>query len=64
MLTVAGPLLALVLWWMKRSRVLAEERQGLLAVALLRGSLATFAGVLIWWVALVVLNYFKTGRLF
>jgi Zn-dependent protease len=63
-LTVLGPILALFLWWMKRSKTPKEERGGLLSVALLRGALATFAGVVMWWIALVVLNYFKTGRFF
>jgi hypothetical protein len=63
-LTLAGPVLALAIWLVKRSRSSAEERRGLFAVAMLRGALATFAGVAMWWIALVVLNYFKTGRFF
>lgn len=63
-LTVFGPLLSVFLWVLKRSRSSAEERTGLFATALLRGALATFGGVVLWWMALVVLNYMKTGRLF
>lgn len=62
-LTALGPLLAVFLWVLKRSRSSAEERTGLFATAILRGALATFGGVVMWWIALVVLNYMKTGRL-
>jgi hypothetical protein len=63
-LAVAGPLLSIAVWLLARARSSAEERRGLLAIALLRGALSTFAGVAMWWIALVVLNYFKTGRFF
>lgn len=63
-LTVVGPLLAIVAWLLVRSRTDADSRRGLLAVALLRGSLATFGGVVLWWAARVLLDYFRTGRLF
>jgi hypothetical protein len=63
-LTAIGPLLALIMWGVRRSRVAKRERTGLLAVALLRGSLATFGGVVLWWIALIALNYIRTGRFF
>lgn len=63
-LTIAGPVLALVLWYLKRSRTEEDERSGLFASAMLRGALATFAGVAMWWLARVVLDYFRTGRFF
>jgi hypothetical protein len=63
-LTVAGPLLAVLLWWLVRSRTEPEERGGLFATAMLRGALATFAGVAMWWVARVVLDFLRTGRFF
>lgn len=63
-LTVAGPLLAVALWWIARSRVTPGERRGLFASAFLRGALATFAGVALWLVARVVLDFMRTGRLY
>jgi hypothetical protein len=63
-LTVIGPVLTLfvfaISWWGKPK----GERRGLFATAMLRGSLATFAGVAMWYVAIIVLNYLKTGRLY
>ncbi|HEY3317702.1 MAG TPA: hypothetical protein VGK50_04705 [Coriobacteriia bacterium] len=63
-LTVVGPLLAVFLWWLRRSHAAKGERTGLLASALLRGALATFAGVAMWTLARVVLDYLRTGRFF
>jgi hypothetical protein len=63
-LTVVGPVLSLIVWSLARRRAPEGERRGLFASALLRGSLATFAGVALWWVGIIVLNYLKTGRLF
>ncbi len=63
-LTVLGPLLAVFLWWLRRSQATKAERTGLLASALLRGALATFAGVAMWTIARVVLDYLRTGRFF
>lgn len=63
-LTVLGPILSVVLWFIKRRSAEQDERVGLFASAILRGSLATFAGVVLWMIGLLALNYLKTGRLY
>lgn len=62
-LTVLGPLMALVVWLLSRYWTERGERRGLLALALLRGAISTFAGVAMWTLALYVLDLFKTGVL-
>lgn len=62
-LTLAGPVLALVVWLVARSRRDADARVGLLACALSRGALATFFGVALWIATLSVLDLVATGRL-
>ena len=61
-LTAVGPVLALVVWlwsWIGKEGV---SKASLFFSALLNGAIATFAGVAIWWVALVVLDYLRLGR--
>ena len=61
-LTVAGPLLGLVVWLMLR-RGEPELRGGLVRAVLLRAAVATLAGNLMWWVGLIVLDLHRTGVL-
>ena len=47
-LVAAGPVLSLVVWLAARARRPAHKRRGILASAMVRGSLAAFFGVAIW----------------
>lgn len=59
-LTVAGPLLTLAVWF--TSWTSPDARKGPLFVsALLKGAVSTLAGVAIWWVALILLDQIRLG---
>jgi len=61
-LTIAGPLLILAVWiasWGKPG----STKGGLLVSSLIRGSVATLLGVVMWWGALMVLDQMRLGRL-
>jgi hypothetical protein len=61
-LTAAGPLVILATWlatWWKRR---GGSRTGLLSSALLKGALATFGGVAVWWGMLVIVDTLRLGR--
>lgn len=61
-LTVLGPLLSVAVWAMALRR--PDARSGALFVsALVKGALATFAGVSIWWASLLVLDQVRIGSL-
>lgn len=59
-LTVAGPLLGVVVWLLLR-RTGPELRGGLVRAMFLRVAVATLAGNLMWWVGLVVLDLHRSG---
>lgn len=62
-LAFAGPLLALAVWiaaWDRKD----ASRLGLFTSAALKGSIATLVGVSLWWVALVVIDQVRLGRIF
>lgn len=61
-LAFAGPLLALAVWiaaWDRKD----ASRLGLFTSAALKGSIATLVGVSLWWVALVVIDQIRLGRI-
>jgi hypothetical protein len=60
-LVALGPVLALIVWLFARSKAEPEHRTGLLTSALLRAAGATFIGVVLWLVALYVLDLYRAG---
>lgn len=60
-LTLFGPLLAVVLFFNGRDTV--EPRSGFFATLLLRASLVTLAGVVVWWIVLIGADAYRLGRL-
>jgi len=60
-LTLFGPLLAVVLFFNGRDTV--EPRTGFFATLLLRASLVTLAGVVVWWIVLIGADAYRLGRL-
>ena len=62
-LTVAGPLLALIVWLITWLRSDKDKRGGLLTSALLKGALVTCFGVLAWWGAIAVLDALRLGMI-
>ncbi len=62
-LTAAGPLLVLASWFAAIGRP-GAHKGALFTSALLKGSVATFIGVLMWWGALLVVDQVRLGRLF
>jgi hypothetical protein len=61
-LAAVGPILILAVWigsWGKEG----ARKGSLLVSALIRGSIATLAGVVIWWGALLLLDQLRLGRL-
>lgn len=61
-LTMAGPLLLLVVWIASWGSP-GTTKGGLFVSSLTRGSVATLLGVLMWWGALMVLDQIRLGRL-
>lgn len=62
-LAAAGPVLALIVWLMTRTRRSAEDREGLFVSSLLLGAGMTFLGTILWLVALYVLDLYRIGVL-
>lgn len=62
-LAVLGPLLALVVWLRVRARTPEHLRHGLFIISLVRGAAATFAGVALWVVGLIMLDALRLGWL-
>ncbi len=60
-LAAFGPILALVVWLVTRSRREPGQRTGLLTSALLRGAGAAFLGAVLWLIALYVLDLYRLG---
>jgi len=62
-MTAMGPLLILAVWLGTRASRSPQERHGLLTSALMKGALVTLSGAVIWWAALVIIDYLRLGRL-
>jgi hypothetical protein len=62
-LTVAGPLLVLVVWLLMRRASEPTLREGLVRAVFLRAAVATLSGNLLWWAALLALDMHRTGVL-
>ncbi len=62
-MTLAAPILGLLVWAIVRAGVEPDLRQGLLRAALLRAATTAVFGVVVWWVALVVLDLHRAGLL-
>jgi len=58
-----GPLLILAVWFGTRANRSADHRTGLLTSALLKGAFVTLSGAIVWWAALVIVDYLRLGRL-
>jgi hypothetical protein len=63
LMTAMGPILILAVWLATRSNRSAQEREGLLTSALMKGALVTLGGAVIWWASLVTIDYLRLGRL-
>lgn len=64
LMTAVGPLLALVVWYAVWWDAEPRQRAGLFSAALIRGALATFCGVVVWWGAIMIVDMFRLGRSF
>ncbi|MBN2404893.1 MAG: hypothetical protein JXE06_04875 [Coriobacteriia bacterium] len=62
-MTALGPVLALVVWLVVRARREEDGRRGLFVSALVKGAVVTFTGVLLWIVALYILDALAMGAL-
>lgn len=62
-LTAAGPLLIVAVWLSSIGKTGASSGSVFVA-ALIRGAIATLLGVTVWWVALIVIDQLRLGRLF
>jgi len=60
-LTVFGPIMSLAVWLVARARRPRDERRGLFASAVTRGSLTAFFGVVLWLGTLFVLELLASG---
>lgn len=60
-LTLAGPLLMLATWLASWGRP-GSSKWGLFVDAFLKGAVVTLGGVAIWWIALVVIDQLRLGR--
>ena len=61
-LTLAGPALILATWSAAMLHSRGASRAGLFTNALLKGALATFGGVAIWWAMLMIVDTLRLGR--
>lgn len=61
-LTAIGVLMIPAVWLIVRSSAPKEQRRGLFTDTLVKGAIATFSGVLMWWGVLVALDFMRTGR--
>ncbi|MBA4369952.1 MAG: hypothetical protein C0418_00020 [Coriobacteriaceae bacterium] len=62
-LAMLGPVLALIVWMRTRATTPQHLRHGLFVTALVRGAAATFAGVALWVVGLIMLDALRLGWL-
>jgi len=63
-MTAVGPLLALLVWIVVWRGVETNRRAGLFSAAIIRGAVATFGGVVVWWAALILVDTLRLGRPF
>lgn len=63
-MTAAGVLLILAVWLSTALAAGATKRGALFVDSFVRGAVVTFVGVLIWWIALVAVDYLRLGRPF
>jgi len=61
-MTAVGPLLILAVWFTVRNSRSEGNRSGLLTSALLKGASTTLIGAVIWWAALIVVDYIRLGQ--
>lgn len=60
-MTILGPLLAMITWFVVWLRCEKGARNGLFTIAFVRGSILTFAGVILWYGALVAVDAIRLG---
>ncbi len=60
-MTAVGPLLILAVWFAVWSGRPSNERSGLLTSSLLKGAIATLFGAVLWWAALIIVDYLRLG---
>jgi len=60
-MTAVGPLLILAVWFAVWSGRSSGQRAGLLTSALLKGALVTLSGAILWWAALIIIDYLRLG---
>lgn len=60
-MTAVGPLLILAVWFAVWSGRPSNERSGLLTSSLLKGAIATLCGAVLWWAALIIVDYLRLG---
>ena len=60
-MTAVGPLLILAVWFAVWSGRSSGERAGLLTSALLKGAVVTLCGAVLWWAALISVDYLRLG---
>lgn len=61
-MTAVGPLLILAVWFTVRNSRSEGNRSGLLTSALLKGASTTLIGAVIWWAALIAVDYIRLGQ--
>lgn len=61
-MTAVGPLLIVTVWITEWARRPKSQRAGLLTSALLKGALVTLTGAIIWWAALIIVDYLRLGH--
>ncbi|MBI5231170.1 MAG: hypothetical protein HY876_03280 [Coriobacteriales bacterium] len=62
-MTVAGPVLIFSVWLAAWLRAGDRSRAGLLASSLLKGSVVTLLGVVMWWGTFLIVDQLRFGRL-
>lgn len=60
-MTILGPLVAMIAWFVVWLRCEKGARNGLFTIAFVRGSILTFAGVILWYGALVAVDAVRLG---
>lgn len=62
-LVCSGPILGLCVWWFVSAHSERDERSGLVRAVLVRSAAAMAGGVVIWWIALMLLDLRRLGML-
>jgi len=60
-MTAVGPLLILAVWFAVWAGRPSDQRSGLLTSSLLKGAIATLCGAVLWWAALIIVDYLRLG---